>query len=384
MHTIVDGVPGGLMADPLRHLLTWDRAGKPPVVLFEPGRYLVSDAEIVRTVLASTTEPFEARAATLGAVSDWIPGSEKSRPVNAAIARELDTVLRSLPQERIEEELRSAMGGEDWPSAVSGLYLRLFGDRLLPDLSPSARKALHRALSFSNRRDRDKSAVLTLRRRIAHSRAEAALYRWASDRDGDAGFQKAVHDAVGSMDDVALVLHGLIGALCRATAMVLAWCVLLDSGWRTGMPVGTTLTRGESSAPVENRVREALRLWPTAWLMSRKVTSPIEVGGVALSPGERLFLCTFLLHRDPRVWNDADEYLPARWENPPEGYKAVYLPYGFGAAACVGSRFVSQATARVLECWSELPAAAIELRKENPVMGPILAPPEFRFAGAQV
>ncbi|OXM46461.1 hypothetical protein CFP71_37010 [Amycolatopsis thailandensis] len=384
MHTIVDGVPGGLMADPLRHLLTWDRAGKPPVVLFEPGRYLVSDAEIVRTVLASTTEPFEARAATLGAVSDWIPGSEKSRPVNAAIARELDTVLRSLPQERIAEELRSAMAGEDWPSAVSGLYLRLFGDRLLPDLSPSARKALHRALSFSNRRDRDKSAVLTLRRRIAHSRAEAALYRWASNRDGDAGFQKAVHDAVGSMDDVALVLHGLIGALCRATAMVLAWCVLLDSGWRTGMPVGTTLTRGKSSAPVENRVREALRLWPTAWLMSRKVTSPIEVGGVALSPGERLFLCTFLLHRDPRVWNDADEYLPARWENPPEGYKAVYLPYGFGAAACVGSRFVSQATARVLECWSELPAAAIELRKENPVMGPILAPPEFRFAGAQV
>ncbi|GAB3744892.1 hypothetical protein GCM10027598_80350 [Amycolatopsis oliviviridis] len=62
----------------------------------------------------------------------------------------------------------------------------------------------------------------------------------------------------------------------------------------------------------------------------------------------------------------------------------MYLPYGFGAAACVGSRFVNQATARVLECWSELPAAEIELRKENPAMGPILAPPEFRFAGAQV
>ncbi|MFI7119129.1 cytochrome P450 [Amycolatopsis sp. NPDC049868] len=324
------------MADPLRPLLTWDRTGKPPVVLFEPGRYLVSDAEIARTVLASTTEPFEARAATLGAVADWIPGSERSRPVNSAIARELDAVLRSSPRERIAEELQVAMGGEAWPSAVSDLYLRLFGDRLLPDLTPSARKALHRALSLSNRRDRDRSAVVALRRRIAHSRAEAALYRWASDRDGDTGFQKAVRDAVGSMDDVALVLHGLIGALCR--------------------------------------------LWPTAWLMSRKVTSPVEVGGVALSPGERLYLCTFLLHRDPRVWNDADEYRPSRWENPPEGYKSVYLPYGFGAAACVGSRFVNQATARVLECWSELPAAKIELRKEDPVMGPILAPPEFRFA----
>ncbi|WP_255431266.1 hypothetical protein [Amycolatopsis sp. WAC 01376] len=31
-------------------------------------------------MFASTTEPFEARAATLGAVADWIPGSEKSLP----------------------------------------------------------------------------------------------------------------------------------------------------------------------------------------------------------------------------------------------------------------------------------------------------------------
>ncbi|WET76537.1 hypothetical protein P3102_20655 [Amycolatopsis sp. QT-25] len=39
---------------------------------------------------------------------------------------------------------------------------------------------------------------------------------------------------------------------------------------------------------------------------------------------------------------------------------------------------------RVLECWSESPAVKIELRKEDPVMGPILAPPEFRFAAGQV
>ncbi|GAB3744897.1 hypothetical protein GCM10027598_80360 [Amycolatopsis oliviviridis] len=62
---------------------------------------------------------------------------------------------------------------------------------------------------MSNRRDRDRSAVVNLRRRIAHSRAEAALYRWASDRDGDTGFQKAVHDAVGSMDNVAIEIGGV-------------------------------------------------------------------------------------------------------------------------------------------------------------------------------
>ncbi|RSM91760.1 cytochrome P450 [Kibdelosporangium aridum] len=365
------------MADPLRHLAAWNQDRR-AIRQFEPGRYVVADGELIRDVLASTTTPFEAKAATFGAVADWIPGSERTRPLNAALAKELDRAWHAVSPERITEELeRSA--GEPWPTALSGLYLRLFKEQLFPGLTGKQQRLLRQALDFSNRLDRDDSTMLQLRRRIAHSQAEAALYDWAAGRQEPGDIQEAMQRVVNSMDEVALLLHGLVGALCRATAMVMSWAALLDCGWTLGMPTGTTLKLEEPVHPAEYRVREALRLWPVAWLISRKVTQATTLSGTTLTPEDRLFLCTYLLHRDPDVWQDPDEYRPGRWENPPVGYKSVYLPFGFGAAACVGSRFVSQATARVLECWSALPDQKATLLTQNPAMGSLLAPPVFKF-----
>src|SRR6185369_17952655 len=124
-----------------------------------------------------------------------------------------------------------------------------------------------------------------------------------------------------------------------------------------------------------HRVREALRLWPVAWLLSRKVTAATELGGVPLVPGDRLYLCTYLLHRDPDCWAEPGEYRPGRWAAPPEGHKARYLPYGFGSAACVGSRFVNQATAKVLECADVLDRFDLRVIEPDPVFGSLLSPP---------
>jgi hypothetical protein len=366
---------GAFTADPLRHLAAWSQDRR-PVRQFEPGRYVVSDGELMRGVLASTTTPFEAKAATFGAVADWVPGSERSRPLNAVLAKELDRAWQAVPSERIVEELEQS-AGEPWPTAQSGLYLRLFGEQLFPGLTGKQRQALRQALDVSNRLDRESSKMLRLRRRIAHSRADAALYEWATRRQEPGDLQEAVQRVVKSADDVALMLHGLVGAVCRASAMVLSWAVLLDCGWKLGMRPGTTLTLRKPAQPAEHRVREALRLWPVAWLLARKVTRPTGLDDVTLTPGDRVFLCTYLLHRDPDIWTDPDEYRPDRWEDPPAGYKSVYLPFGFGAAACVGSRFVSQATARVLECWSALPDRKAVLLTQDPVMGSLLAPPVF-------
>jgi hypothetical protein len=369
--------PGTFLSDPLTAL-----AGRPgdevPIRRFEPGRYLVSGAELVRTALAGTTTPFEAKAATFGAVAGWVPGADRSRPVNAALARELDRAWQAVPAERITAELRrSAEAGEAWPGALSAGYLRLFGEQLFPGLTPRARQALQDALAASDGLDRTSTPLRRLRGRIAHSRADAALHRWAAGRSE--ALPEALRAALGSADDVALALHGLIGAVCRASAMVLAWTVLLDRGWRPGTPAGTTLPAARVTEPAAHRVREALRLWPVAWLLSRKVTAATELGGVPLVPGDRLYLCTYLLHRDPGVWSEPGEYLPGRWAAPPEGYKAQYLPYGFGSAACVGSRFVNQATARVLGCAGALDGFDLRIIESEPVFGALLAPPVVRL-----
>ncbi|WP_206795740.1 cytochrome P450 [Amycolatopsis sp. MtRt-6] len=368
--------PGVFLTDPLAALEGWAGDGI-AIRRFEPGRYLVSGAELVRTALAGTTTPFEAKAATFGAVAGWVPGSDRSRPVNAALAQELDRAWQAVPAERITAELRrSAEAGEAWPGALSTSYLRLFGEQLFPGLPPRARQTLQDALAASDGLDRTSTALRRLRGRFAHSRADAALHRWAADRAGP--LPEALRAALGSADDVALALHGLVGAVCRAAAMVFAWTVLLDRGWRPGSPAGAILRPAGTPQPAAHRVREALRLWPVAWLLSRKVTAATELGGVSLVPGDRLYLCTYLLHRDPDVWAEPGEYRPGRWAGPPEGHKARYLPYGFGSAACVGSRFVNQATAKVLECAGALDRFDLRIIEPEPVFGSLLSPPVVR------
>jgi hypothetical protein len=367
---------GGFLTDPRAALAEWVGDGV-PIRRFEPGRYLVSGDELVRTALAGTTTPFAAKAATFGAVADWVPGSDRSRPVNAALGRELDRAWQAVPAERVTIELRrSAEAGEPWPGGLSAVYLRLFGEQLFPGLTPQAREALQSALAASDGLDRTGSALRRLRGRIAHSRAGAALHHWA--KDSTAAVPEALRATLGASDDVALALHGLVGAVCRAASMVFAWTVLHDRGWQPGTPAGTTLPPVPATEPAAHRVREALRLWPVAWLMSREVVAATELGGVPLVPGDRLYLCTYLLHRDPDVWAASTEYRPERWARPPEGYKARYLPYGFGSAACVGSRFVTQVTSRMLDCSGALDGLGLRIIEPEPVFGSLLAPPVVR------
>jgi cytochrome P450 len=367
---------GGFRTDPRAVLAEWAGDGI-PIRRFEPGRYLVSGDDLVRTALAGTTSPFEARAATFGAVADWVPGSDRSRPVNAALGRELDRAWQAVPDDRITAELRRcAAAGEQWPGGLSDGYLRLFGEQLFPGLTPQAHQALRSALAASDGLDRAGSTLRRLRGRIAHSRADAALHRWAAG--STAAVPEALRATLGASDDVALALHGLVGAVCRAASMVFAWTVLLDRGWQPGTPAGTTLEPVPVTAPAAHRVREALRLWPVAWLLSREVTAATELGDVSLVPGDRLYLCTYLLHRDPDVWSAPGEYRPERWTRPPEGYKARYLPYGFGSAACVGSRFVNQVTARLLDRSGALDGVGLRIVEPEPVFGSLLAPPVVR------
>ncbi|WP_370961875.1 cytochrome P450 [Amycolatopsis sp. cg9] len=368
--------PDGFLTDPRAALEGWAGDGI-AIRRFEPGRYLVSGDELVRTALAGTTTPFEAKAATFGAVAGWVPGAERSRPVNAALARELDRAWQAVPPERITAELRrSAEAGETWPGALTGCYLKLFGEQLFPGLPAKARQSLQDALAASDGLDRTATTLRRLRGRLAHSRADAALHRWAAGRTGS--LPDAMRAALGSADDVALALHGLVGAVCRAASMVFAWTALLDRGWRPGTPAGTTLAPVRGTEPAAHRVSEALRLWPVAWLLSRKVTAATELGGVPLVPGDRLYLCTYLLHRDPDVWAEPGEYRPSRWARPPEGHKARYLPYGFGGAACVGSRFVNRASAAVLDCWTAFDDVALRIVEPEPVFGSLLTPPVVR------
>jgi cytochrome P450 len=97
----------------------------------------------------------------------------------------------------------------------------------------------------------------------------------------------------------------------------------------------------ESIYQLENTwqaVREALRLYPPAWAVSRQAIQADEIGGVSIPAGATAFLSVYAMHRHPDYWDTPHEFRPSRFAH--DNYpKEAYLPFGAGPRKCIGSHF---------------------------------------------
>ena len=86
---------------------------------------------------------------------------------------------------------------------------------------------------------------------------------------------------------------------------------------------------------------EALRLYPPAWLMTRRAREEVVIGDYRFPPGTFFLLSPYLTHRDPRFFPDPEAFVPTRWVAPPEAGPArhAYLPFGGGPRQCLGEGF---------------------------------------------
>jgi cytochrome P450 len=94
-------------------------------------------------------------------------------------------------------------------------------------------------------------------------------------------------------------------------------------------------------------VREALRLYPPVWLISRKATIDDVVDGYAIPAGALVCISPYLLHRHPEHWRDPDTFDPDRWLDGEPGAFA-YLPFSDGPRQCIGERLALLEAALVL------------------------------------
>ncbi|MDE3724965.1 cytochrome P450 [Nocardiopsis sp. N85] len=84
--------------------------------------------------------------------------------------------------------------------------------------------------------------------------------------------------------------------------------------------------------------KEAMRLYPPAWVISRETVRPLEVGGYALAAGVTLGLSPWVVHRDGRWFPDPEEFRPERWLNGGRpGHRHAYFPFGAGPRGCLGA-----------------------------------------------
>ncbi len=63
-------------------------------------------------------------------------------------------------------------------------------------------------------------------------------------------------------------------------------------------------------------VREAMRLYPPVWVVSRKTIEADTLGGFTVPPNTDVFFSPFFVHRHPDFWSDAEKFIPERFERP--------------------------------------------------------------------
>ncbi|WP_435011204.1 cytochrome P450 [Tundrisphaera lichenicola] len=91
----------------------------------------------------------------------------------------------------------------------------------------------------------------------------------------------------------------------------------------------------------ERVVTEALRIYPTVWLLGREAIEPTEVGGHPIAPGTTIYMSQWVIHRDPRWFDDPLAFRPDRWL---DGLarkipRYAYFPFGGGPRICIGNAF---------------------------------------------
>lgn len=97
-------------------------------------------------------------------------------------------------------------------------------------------------------------------------------------------------------------------------------------------------------------VKEALRLYPPAWIIGRKLIQPFSIGGYDIEAGEQILMSPYVLHRDPRFFGEPERFEPQRWlEGALEGLpRFAYFPFGGGARVCIGNHFATMEAQLVL------------------------------------
>lgn len=92
----------------------------------------------------------------------------------------------------------------------------------------------------------------------------------------------------------------------------------------------------------ESVLAESMRLFPPAWAVGRMATESVDIGGYDITAGSTVLVSQYIIHRDKRFWDDAERFVPERWQTQSikeAGQKNIYFPFGGGIRRCIGESF---------------------------------------------
>jgi cytochrome P450 len=169
------------------------------------------------------------------------------------------------------------------------------------------------------------------------------LLQAPADDDGNPISTRQIHD-----EALTLLLAGH-----ETTALALSWTWYLlaqhpdvDATMQTEIQtvLGGRLPTAEDVPHLQYTrmvFSEALRLYPPAWLMTRRAQQEVEIGAYRFPPGTFFLISSYITHRDPRAFANPEAFVPARWAATADAApaRAAYFPFGGGPRQCLGEGF---------------------------------------------
>jgi cytochrome P450 len=112
------------------------------------------------------------------------------------------------------------------------------------------------------------------------------------------------------------------------------------------MPTFEDLARLQYTGMV---LKEAMRLYPPVWIMSREAVKDTTIDGYSIKKGSTVFICPLMIQKDPRFFDKPGEFVPERFA---EGYEKripqyAYFPFGGGPRICIGQS-LAQMVAKIV------------------------------------
>lgn len=108
--------------------------------------------------------------------------------------------------------------------------------------------------------------------------------------------------------------------------------------------------------------KEAIRLYPPVYTISRYCTEAVEIGPWRVPKRGFAMIASHLMHRDERWFPDPEAFRPERFAGGKEGHaQFAFLPFGAGKRVCIGARWallqsVAAIAAMLQTCRFSLPA----------------------------
>jgi cytochrome P450 len=105
-------------------------------------------------------------------------------------------------------------------------------------------------------------------------------------------------------------------------------------------PTAETVTLPKSPY-VEQLINEAMRLYPSVWLLGRRAIADDVLSGYRVPAGTDIFICPYLLHRHSAHWSDVDAFDPHRFADQASSgrHPFSFLPFSSGPRHCIGAGF---------------------------------------------